>query len=110
MTVAETVLTNVNPQTWKRSVDRRRRISVEANDTMQHLDCAKAVLAGALLGALLLCACHKGGGEGDTANSDAYGSNPFPNGVPGLKLEFTRYELTGLSGPPAVEIGRASCR
>ena len=76
-------------------------MSVEANDTMNQLHCAKFVLAGALLGSLLLCACHKGG-ESESANPNAYGSNPFPNGVPGVQLEFTRHELTGLSGPPAV--------
>jgi len=52
----------------------------------------------ALLGVLLLVGCHKG----SNADTDAYGPNPFPNGVQGVKLAFVRHPLTGLSGSPVV--------
>lgn len=55
--------------------------------------------ATALVGLLFLGGCHKG--SGDPA-ADAYGPNPFPNGVPGVQLQFLRHELTGLSGSPVV--------
>jgi FG-GAP-like repeat len=55
--------------------------------------------AGALVGFLFFGGCHHGG---TTTNTSALGPNPFPNGVPGVQLEFARHELTGLSGPPAV--------
>jgi hypothetical protein len=36
------------------------------------------------------------------AEAAAYGANPFPNGVPGVKLAFVRHPLTGLSGSPVI--------
>jgi FG-GAP-like repeat len=57
-------------------------------------------LAGAcaVVGSLLvLSGCHHGSSD---VNTTAYGSNPFPNGVPGVSLRFSRHPLTGLSGSP----------
>lgn len=53
----------------------------------------------ALVGLLLFSGCHKGSGD---ENQGALGPNPFPNGVPGVKLVFTRHELTDLSGSPVI--------
>ncbi len=54
--------------------------------------------AGALLGLLLLGGCH----HNSDVNIDAYGPNPFPDGVPGVALMFVRHPLQGLSGSPVV--------
>lgn len=48
---------------------------------------------------LLLGGCGHGN-SGNSVNAGALGPNPFPNGVPDVKLAFTRHELTGLSGSP----------
>lgn len=66
---------------------------------MNSLFHGKVPFAGLLFGLLLLTGCHKG--EEDAA-ADAYGPNPFPSGVQSVKLEFTRHELTGLSGSPVI--------
>ena len=59
--------------------------------------------SGLLVGFLLLSGCHNSGGSSNSdANTSALGPDPFPNGVPGVKLVFTRHELTGLSGSPVV--------
>ena len=71
---------------------------MEANDRMNGLIRGKSAGAGPLLCVLLLVGCHKGNSE----NTDVYGPNPYPNGVAGVKLEFARHELTGLSGSPVV--------
>jgi FG-GAP-like repeat len=72
------------------------------NSKMDPCSHGKVAFPGFLLALLLLGACHKGGGGAESANTDAYGPNPFPSGVPGVKLQFTRHELTGLSGSPVI--------
>jgi hypothetical protein len=70
------------------------------NDKVNGLVRGKFAGATALVGFLVLGGCHKG--SGDPTSPDAYGPNPFPNGVPGVKLVFVRHPLTGLSGSPVV--------
>src|SRR5215831_13655129 len=71
---------------------------MEANDRMNGLIRGKSAGAGPLLCVLLVVWCETGNSE----NTDVYGPNPYPNGVAGVKLEFARHELTGLSGSPVV--------
>src|SRR5262245_44221181 len=51
-----------------------------------------------LVGLLLLGGCHKGGEQ----NSDSIGPNPFPDGVPGVKLTFVKHQLSGNYIAPVV--------
>jgi len=75
------------------------RNSIEVNDKVDSLCCSKIGLAGALLSLTLLGGCHKGG---DNANPDVYGPNPFPNGVPNVKLVFIQHRMTSNYVAPVV--------
>ena len=88
---------NVNPGSCRNAVQ-AAQYRYEVNDKVNGLFRGKFAFAGALYGFLLLGACHKG----SDVNSGALGPNPFPNGVPGVHLEFAQHPLTGLSGSPVV--------
>lgn len=73
---------------------------MEVTCTVNRLSRCKNTAATALVASLLLLgACHKGGSD---ENPASVGPNPFPAGVPGLKLAFVKHQLNGNYIAPVV--------